>query len=340
MLLLTGCRGTNGPVIYPYDESTYSDMHSTSENTDTSKPASSNAYFSYGLSLLLLGKSEDGYDTPVNLLAPVEGEINLSARITASPDISLRLEQSDLDIYVFCDGVLIPHSIDGGELSEKSRVTVNNYNSSILSISIPEIKTESGGMKKVSVICRGMPDFMPQEGRQELQMTVASSFRAMTVKDGKADNSYVAAADDYIDGLLDKEGYEQYSYITDIGYSIERAEELGKDGNHYYTPVKIGGDTDRLTVTAQLSETYDCYACVFIDNELVNAFDGRQFMRFDSEDNKMLCCGIPRSVLPKAGEHSMELVILPSTQAIPYEQPAADVFASALITPRYRLTLE
>lgn len=343
-LILCGCSGTKGQIIPPIDLDAYSSSEDSAEAGDSTEPDDPLAWLTadridFYTSVTVTGK-DDKEKYPFISLND-NGDFDGSLRVNISPDKSLRIKECSADVYVFCDGRFLPHSVDGGELAVKSEITVKTYKPSMLSLYIPEIKTEDGGNKVISVIVSAMPDFIPEKGGQEAEFAGAYSFAVKTAKGGEA-GSFARPDDaDYTDGLLGNAENIQYANaerLVDIGYTPEKSNELGTKGLHTVAPVRISGEESIYVTYEQLNSEEERYAVVFIDNEPAKVFDGEYALRFSDKAGKRLSYALDRSALPKSGDHCMELFTLPTPQAVATLEQGE--YLDSGTSARYRFTAE
>ncbi len=343
-LILCGCSGTKGQVVPPIDIDAYTSSEDSAEVGDTTEPDDPLAWltadrFEFGLSLNLAGK--DNKEKYPYFSLNDNGDFDGSLSVSIDPDKSLRIKECSADVYVFCDGRFLPHSVEGGELAIKSEITVKTYKRNTLSLHIPEIKTEDGGNKVISVIVSAMPDFIPEKGGQEVEFNIVYSFAVKTAKGGEASSFARPDDSDYTDGLLGKPEIEQYAnvdFFADIGYTPEKSDELGTKGLHAIAPVKISGEESIYVTYEQLNSEEERYAVVFIDNEPAKVFDGEYALRFSDKAGKRLSYALDRSALPKSGDHCMELITLPTPRTVATLEQGG--YLGSYTSARYRFTAE
>ncbi|MCH5324839.1 MAG: hypothetical protein J1E39_06445 [Eubacterium sp.] len=327
VLLLTACSAPKNVIILP-EESQDVSVPEEAVPGDSGKYAlNEEDFYRFNTNARLEIYGEDGLRTNAEFsLTPLEGDIEGFINFIISPDEVFRLWEVPVDVYVFCDGRLVPHSIDGGELTEMSQLTISTYNPVELPITIPEIKTEKGGTALATIIINAMPDFIPHSWGQQLATIQTCSFIVKAAADGQPDDAYHAAEKDYVTGILEDEYYIQsgFTEFFDLGYTAQRTKELGMAAFHMDVPMKVN-DSSSLYFSAQYpNDPYDWYGMVFIDGKLYDAFDGKKFVNFYTEGNSMMCYEIKPSVLPEPGRHSMAALVLPSSAGIPYNIFEAD----------------
>ncbi len=222
------------------------------------------------------------------------------------------------DIYVFCNGQVIKHSLDPNEeAAEKTTVTVTANKQNKTHIYIPP--TELGNVENALLwVCADqLPEYIPESPRGELPMTAVWA-AAITSSAGESVPSvYEAQENDYIYGeqptaSSDPTGAnegEEKIYTADIGKYNERCHSSSKKTMDEVAV--IDKDTD-FAITAYFENDFDYYLAVFCDGELINAFDGKPLMKANCQGGeRMIKYSLDKESLPENGYHSYSVIALP-----------------------------
>lgn len=280
--------------------------YSTASDGVSSEPADSpSESFGWGNSMLILQYNEEGEPIVVTSYTLIEQSKNIRLELKPAimPDQSLGLDEVDCELFFECEGNIIPHCVDGGEPVDISTHKLKaNVQDNKLEITIPELVTKNGGLTLVKAVLNACPSFVPQNGFQEVPTVDAFPFFAIAEKGEVKDDVYIAQDVDYI-----AKSTEQRH--DDIGYSPEHVKELGEYGIHMYHPVAIDDNVDGLYLTLNINKPQKYYTAVFCDGKLTDIFGGKHFISSQT-DEKTLCYRIDKSLLPKAGMHTYEILPL------------------------------
>ncbi len=274
---------------------------------DISEPDSSDeATYGFGWYNSMAILKYDENNEPVLLtsydLCEQSEDIKLLLKPNVEPDPSLGLTEVDCELFFVCEGNIVPHCVDGGEPVEISTHKLKSYRDNKLDITIPKLVTKNGGLTTVNAVLNACPSFVPQNGFQETATTSAFPFFAMAEKGDVKDDVYIAQDGDYIDKSSGQR-------TDDIGYTPEHAKELGEYGIHMYHPVVIDDSVDGLYLTLSIDNPHKYLAAVFCDGKLMDIFGGKHFISVKT-DEKTLCYRIDKSLLPKSGMHTYEILPL------------------------------
>ena len=129
------------------------------------------------------------------------------------------------------------------------------------------------------------------------------------VKDGFF---HTATEDDYINIKFNE-------VAVDIGYEFRYKSGYELSGNHMFEDVILNEENENLHIKASLGETLnvDYYAGVFCNGELLNAFNGCKFIKFNTlNGTRVLDYIIDEEALPSKGTYAFQVVLIPSSEAI------------------------
>ncbi len=222
------------------------------------------------------------------------------------------------DIYVFCNGQVIKHSLDPNEeATEKTTIAVTPNIQTDTHIYIPP--TQLGNIESglLWVCIDEIPEYIPESPRGELAMKSMLPTTISSSGEEIASSAYEAQENDYIygeypRGQLDPAKREEIDgkfLAVDIGKYDESCHSSSK--NFMDDVAVIDKDTD-FAVTAYFENDFDYYLAVFCDGELINAFDGKPLMKVNCQGGKrMIKYSLDKESLPGNGDHAYSVIAMP-----------------------------
>lgn len=260
--------------------------------------------------------------------------LSLTIYTSFEPDGSANSGGIDADVYIFCNGHVIMHSQSSdGIPAGKTSHTLSPGATSTIPVYIPPTSVGDVDEALMWICINYMPDYTPYDGMGEVEMI--SMWYVHVTSSGAADapSLYEADEEDYLYGKrpMASNGEEIGAPYIDIGtYRKE-----------YYSSTKItmddlsqiGADTD-FALTAYSDVDCDYYFAVFRNGELIDAFDGKTFMKANFlEGERMIKYSPDRSYLPQDGVYSYIAI------AMPAEAVTSDPFMNAAESNRRRITI-
>ncbi len=216
----------------------------------------------------------------------------------------------DANVYVICDGHLIKHSFDeNAEPTEKSAIKLRNAVEETFDLYIPPTELGDFEQKHMWVCIVTEPDYAFKSPAQEVELFLHSSL-AVKSTGGEIEYTsvYEAQEKDYIDGIS-----ASIDYAVNIGEYTGSTPLIQDNGGAAAEKPQIDSDSD-FAVTAYLDDL-DYYLAVFCDGELMNAFDGKPFMKVNCRGEngaRSVKYSLDKDILPENGEHTFSVIALPN----------------------------
>ena len=273
--------------------------------------------FEFIQNLNILEKSTNDSYIPLsdNTMDYSENGIDIAIKTSAIPDASLNWSEIDLEVFVFVDGAIIPHtSTYSKEPIEISKFTVDTNKIYEIPIFIPKIDNIKSDLTLLTVVCNYAPSHIPEDGKHEFSGIIDYSIFLNTASfvNNKESHHLTAVEEDYIN-----EEFKEAA--VDVGYKFKYKAGYELSGNHMFEDVILSKEEKNLHLKASLGEQInkDYYAGIFCNGELLDAFDGSKFIKFNTlNGTRILDFIINEEVLPTEGTYTFQAVLIPSSDAI------------------------
>lgn len=302
-ILLTSCRGA-ADLSSPDSILSQPDSQDVSSESETGEVS----YHVSGGAFEIIVNGSDNMTPCLN-----DGiSLTIGASITADVYDDPMPDAIPADIYIFCNGRIIKHSEnENEEPHEKTRhyfqytsgSSPSGFIRTEIPVYIPPTSIGDADEAVLWVFVNYAPEYIPKNDPHNCELnyiTVSSS--------GEADSEasvYEAQDSDYTSDdrmiIYDAFGYENKVY--------ESADFLG-----IFADIGIAKNESSYSVIAYSKEPGDSYVTVFRNGELINAFDGKQFLKMNCNEGKQTVkYALDLSDMSEAEQCSYQIVVMPTT---------------------------